>query len=404
MARFVVIACVALSAVAPIGVAAGNWQLETGNWELRAAAPLQRYESVEPHMGTLVKITVYTSGEDDARRAFRAGFGRIGELDAILSDYKPDSELSRITGIAVGRPAPVSRDLYALLEVAQQLAEATAGAFDVTQGPVIRLWREARRSQQVPDADALREAASRTGHKKLHLDRARCTVRLDQQGMALDVGGIAKGYAASEALAAISSRGVRSAMVAISGDLAFSDAPPGTRGWRISVHDLAGEQAVPQVLELANAAVSTAGAAEQHLDAGGRRYSHIVDPATRMGLTEDLTVTVIARNGLVADGLDTSMSVLGVERGLALIDARADAVALIVRRTAAGDEVLPSSRFRSFIWELRAPGALKAPVSRPGIFQPFIALHSDRRESGSEGSKNAGSTPAGSKGPALRKR
>jgi thiamine biosynthesis lipoprotein len=347
MTRFQGFALVAMSAVVPIGVAAGNWQLETANWKLRAAAPLHRYESVEPHMGTLVKITVYTSGEDEARGAFRAGFGRIGELDAILSDYKPESELSRLTGIAIGAPAPVSRDLYNVLEAAQQLAEATAGAFDVTQGPVIRLWREARRSKQVPGADALREAASRTGYRKLHLDPARCTVKLDQPGMALDVGGIAKGYAASEALAAIGRLGVRSAMVAISGDLAFSDAPPGTSGWRISVHDLPGNQVVPQVIELANAAVSTAGAAEQHLDANGHRYSHIVDPSTRMGVTEDVTITVVARSGLVADGLDTAMSVLGVERGLALIDARTDAAALIVRRTTNGDEILPSSRWIS---------------------------------------------------------
>ena len=301
-------------------------------------------------MGTLVKITVYTSGEDDARRAFRAGFDRIAALDAILSDYKPDSELSRIAGIAVGGPVQVSRDLFTVLEAAQELAAATAGAFDITQGPVIRLWREARRSRQVPDADALREAAARTGYQKLHLDRDRCAARLDQPGMALDVGGIAKGYAASEALAAISNLGVRSSLIAISGDLAFSNAPPGTSGWRISVHDVPGEQGyVPQVLELTNAAISTAGPAEQHLDADGRRYSHIIDPATRMGVTEDLTVTVLARTGLVADGLDTAISVLGIARGLALIDSRHDAVALLIRRTATGVEVLPSSRFQSFI-------------------------------------------------------
>jgi thiamine biosynthesis lipoprotein len=348
MARVVGLAFVALVFTVPMGVLAENWKLETGNREL-----LHRYESVEPHMGTLVKITVYTSGEDEARRAFRAGFDRIGDLDAVLSDYKPDSGLSRLTRTAVRTPVAVSRDLFTVLSASQDLAEQTNGAFDVTMGPVIRLWREARRAKRVPDADALREAASRTGYRKLHLDPARCTVRLDQPGMALDVGGIAKGYAASEALAAISSLDVRSAMVAISGDLAMSDAPPGTRGWRISVHDLPGDQRVSQVVELTNAAVSTAGAAEQHLDVGGRRYSHIVAPSTRMGLTEDLTVTVVARSGLVADGLDTAMSVLGVERGQALIDARADAAALIVRRTAAGDEILPSARFRSFIRELR---------------------------------------------------
>ena len=308
-------------------------------------------------MGTLAKITVFTTGEGEARAAFRAGFDRIRELDAILSDYDPDSELNRLTAIAVRRPAAVSRDLFTVLDAAQQLAEASSGAFDVTQGPVIRLWRDARRTGRMPDAGALEAAAARTGYRKLHLDRTRQTATLGEERMGLDVGGIAKGYAAGEALAAIGRLGVRSALVAISGDLAFSGAPPGTRGWRIDVHDLAREQAgVPPVLELANAAVSTAGPAEQHLEANGRRYSHIVDPATRMGLTDDVTVTVLATDGLTADGLDTAMSVLGVERGLALIDARADAVALVVRRTAAGAELVRSARFDMFTAARRPPG------------------------------------------------
>jgi len=315
-----------------------------------ASPTLHRYESVEPHMGTLVKITVYTLDAGAARRAFRAGFDRIRDLDAILSDYKTDSELNRLTSTAVRGPIPVSRDLFAVLSAAQELAAATSGAFDVTQGPVIRLWREARTPRTLPGAPALGAAAARGGYRKLHLDPGRRTVKLDRQDMALDVGGIAKGYAASEALAAIGGLGVRSAMVAISGDLAFSDAPPGARGWRIALHDLPDVAAgVPATLELTNAAVSTAGPGEQHLDAGGRRYSHIVDPATRLGLTDDLTVTVVATDGLAADGLDTAMSVLGVDRGLALIDARDDAAAVIVRRNAAGAAVIASSRFQSFV-------------------------------------------------------
>jgi FAD:protein FMN transferase len=356
MSTLVVCAFIALSAATPLRraardwkLAAGDWKLETGNWKLTSPAPLHRYESVESHMGTLVRITAYTTGEDDARRAFRGGFDRIDELDATLSDYQPDSELNRLTTTAVRTPTAVSRDLFAVLSASQHLAEQTNGAFDVTMGPVIRLWRDARRANQLPDQGALAEAAGRSGYGKLHLDPERTTVSLDQQGMALDVGGIAKGYAASEALAAIGRLGVQSAMVAVSGDLAFSDAPPGTSGWRISVHDVPGERAgVPQVLELTNAAVSTAGPAEQHFDVNGSRYSHIVDPSTRMALTEDLTVTVVARTGLVADGLDTAVSVLGIERGLALIESRQDAVALLIRRTASGVEVLPSSRFLSF--------------------------------------------------------
>ena len=306
-------------------------------------------------MGTLVKITVYAQDEDAARAAFKAGFGRIRELDDTLSDYKPGSELNRVTAAAVRKAVPVSRDLFTVLAASQELAAATEGAFDVTQGPVIRLWREARRTKQVPDDAALGAAAARGGFRKLHLDAARRTVLLDDERMALDVGGIAKGYAASEALDAIGRTGVRSALVAVSGDLAFSDAPPHARGWRIFLHDVPGEAAgVPAIAELSNAAVSTAGADEQHLDAGGRRYSHIIDPRSRMGLTENLTVTVIARSGLAADGLDTALSVLGVERGMTLIDSRDDAAAVFVRRAPAGGALLPSRRFAAFLAARRA--------------------------------------------------
>ncbi len=131
---------------------------------------------------------------------------------------------------------PVSKDLFAVLARSQELAEATGGAFDITQGPVIRLWRDARKTARVPDRAALQDAASRSGFRKLHLDAAHRTVTLDMAGMALDVGAIGKGYAASEAIEVLGGLGVRSALVAVSGDLAFSDAPPGQRGWRIGVH------------------------------------------------------------------------------------------------------------------------------------------------------------------------
>ena len=261
-------------------------------------------------MGTLVRITVYAPSERVAQRAFGAAFDRIRVLDGILSDYRADSELNRITATAVGRAVPVTHDLFAVLARSQELAEATGGAFDITQGPVIRLWREARKSARVPDPAAVHEAATRSGFRKLHLDAERRTVTFDTAGMALDVGAIGKGYAASAAIEVLDGLGVSSALVALSGDLAFSAAPPGQRGWRIAVHS--GDPSivgVPRVLELTNAAVSTSGSSEQHLDIDGRRYSHIIDPSSGMGLVDDITVTVIARHGLDADGLDTAISV-----------------------------------------------------------------------------------------------
>jgi thiamine biosynthesis lipoprotein len=268
----------------------------------------ERFEAVEPHMGTLVRIQLYAAEEAEAAAAFRLAFARIAELDAALSDYRPESELNRLCRAAAGRPVAIGPDLMTVLAASQRLAEESGGAFDVTIGPVTDLWRQHR----VPDAAALRDATARTGYRKLHLDAAHGTATLDEAGMQLDLGGIAKGYAADQALAVLRKLGLSSALVAMSGDLAIGAAPPGKAGWTVA----AGIPA--RTLELANAAVSTSGDTEQHLDAGGVRYSHIVDPATGMGLTHAPVVTVIARRGIEADALATAVSILGLDRGRAL--------------------------------------------------------------------------------------
>jgi thiamine biosynthesis lipoprotein len=345
------LAAVALAALAAATTPASGRSANGGG--------LERFEAVEPHMGTLARITLYAHSADAAREAFAAAFGRIRELEDILSDYRPSSELNRLVAAGAGREVPVSEDLFTVLAASQELAEASGGAFDITQGPVIRLWRDAARTRQLPGAAALQNAAARTGFRKLHLNRARRTVKLDISGMALDVGGIGKGYAADQALAVLEGLGIRSALVAVSGDLAFSHPPPGRKGWRIRIHSSpAHPSGVPPALELTNAAVSTAGSSEQHADIGGRRYSHIVDPSSRSGLVEDLTVTVIARRGLEADGLDTAVSVLGIERGLALIESRQGAAAVIIRGTGERQEIVGSSRMR----DLGARASVPDPV------------------------------------------
>ena len=285
-------------------------------------------------MGTLFSIKLYTTSEARAESVFEKAHARIAELDEMLSDYRADSELNRLPRQA-GRPVKVSPDLFTVLAASQKLAEQTNGAFDITLGPVIRLWRQARRDRRLPDAGALREAATHTGYRKVHIDAVGRTVMLDDPAMQLDLGAIAKGYAADAALAVLSGLGIRRALVAASGDLAFGDAPPGQRGWKIGLGSPA------EVLSLANAAVSTSGDAEQHVVIDGRRYSHIVDPATLMGLATPITVTVRARRGIDADSLATAISVLGVERGLALIEGRAGIAARVVT-----DRVIESTGWR----------------------------------------------------------
>jgi thiamine biosynthesis lipoprotein len=255
--------------------------------------------------------------------------------------------LNRISRTAIGNPVQVSGDLFRVLSASQQLAAKTRGAFDITLGPLTHLWREARKEHRLPDSVAIREAARHCGFHKLRLDVAQHTIQLDEPGMQLDVGGIAKGYAADEALTVLSGLGISSALVAASGDLAFSNAPPGQPGWKVGIDSVdRAEAPFTRVLVLANEAVSTSGNREQHLDADGRRYSHIVDPKTGMGLTRDITVTVVARRAMDSDGLAMAVSVLGAERGLQLIERESELAALIVTHEGGHPEILESSRFR----------------------------------------------------------
>ncbi len=290
----------------------------------------ERIESFEPHMGTTFRVVLYADDVSRARDALHAAFDRVAELDHKLSDYLPDSELNRACGSAVGRDVPISDDFYVVLLAAQSLAERTDGAFDVTLGPVIRLWRTARQTGKLPKVNAITSALQRTGYRKLHL-RGRCaepthTMRLGYgRECNLDLGAIAKGYAADEALRVLRERGFRQALVAASGDIALGDPPPGEDGWETGIDSIDAQgESFTEVLRLHNAAVSTSGDTEQSVRIGGVRYSHIVNPATGSGLARRIGVTVIAAKGIDSDSLSTAASVIveqhGFERALELIE------------------------------------------------------------------------------------
>jgi len=158
----------------------------------------------------------------------------------MMTDYDPESELMQLCQKPFGQPVHVSDELFEVLQESQRVAELSDGAFDVTVGPVIRLWRRARRTEILPPAEALARARESVGYKKLKLDSRRKTVTLTVPNMQLDLGGIAKGYAADKALEVLKSHGINRALVAASGDIAAGDPPPGTRGWRVGVGALGG--------------------------------------------------------------------------------------------------------------------------------------------------------------------
>lgn len=262
---------------------------------LLLAGALERFEAVEAHMGTLVRITVYAPDAGTAQRGFAAAFARIAGIDARLSDYKPGSELSRA---CAGGAA--SADLLNVVSAALALSESTGGAFDITVGRLTKAWRAGR----MPDQGA--RAAS--GFQKLRITAGR--IVCDGEGVELDAGAIAKGYAGDQAIEVLARHGLSHALVAVSGDVVAGEAPPGEPGWRVRI------SASGRVLRLARAAVSTSGDHEQFRVIDGVRYSHILDPRSGRPLAGAPMVTVVARRGIDADSIATALCVLGTNGGL----------------------------------------------------------------------------------------
>ena len=280
-----------------------------------------RFEYRETHMGSEFKIVLYTTREADARSASAAAFQRIAALDDALSDYDAESELSKLSERSGGPAVAASPDMLRVLVKARAVAERSQGAFDPTVGPVGRLWRRTRRTRVLPDREDLDRTLAAVDHRAMQIDEAAGTVRLARPGMKLDLGGIAKGFACDEAMAALKRRGITSALVAGAGDIVVSDPPPGQRGWTVGVADpVADPSRSARLLLVRDCAVSTSGDAERFVEIDGHRYSHIVDPRTGVGVELRGSVTVAARDGATADSLATAAFVLGPSQGLDLIE------------------------------------------------------------------------------------
>ncbi|MDA1049735.1 MAG: FAD:protein FMN transferase [Planctomycetota bacterium] len=308
-----------------------------------AAAPpelLVRYEAAQAHMGTNFEIALYAPDKELAEKALAAGFERIAELDRVMSDYDPESEVSKLSQSApTTAPIPVSEELFQVLTEADALSRRTGGAFDVTVGPLTKLWRRARRRGEFPAADLLQTAREATGFQHMKLDQRAKAAELLVPNMRLDLGGIAKGYAGDEALRSMAALGVTRAIVNAGGDVVAGDAPPDATGWRIGIAALERDAPPSRFVRVANAAVATSGDVWQFVEIHGVRYSHILNPATGLGLTTRSSVTIFAPSGIAADSLASAVSVLGPQAGLKLVEGLAGTEALILTQGEAGPKV-----------------------------------------------------------------
>lgn len=324
--------------VALLGLAAVLYQPDPG-----------RYEFESKHMGTTFRVVLYAPDEPTAKKAAADAFARVAHLDGVMSDYKADSELNKLCAAfrpAAGDPVKVSDELFFVVFKAEQLSKASDGAFDVTVGPVVRLWRHARRTQELPDRKELAAALACVGYQKVELDPAKQTVLLRTPGMQLDLGGIAKGYAADEALKVLRVKhGIKRALVAAAGDITCGDPPPGKDFWAVDIAPIAKGQK-PRPLRLANAAVSTSGDLEQFVEIGGVRYSHIVDPRTGLGLTGRRSATVIAPTGIQADSLTKAVMLMPVGKGFELVETIPGAAAYTA--TVGRDETVVTAQTKRF--------------------------------------------------------
>jgi thiamine biosynthesis lipoprotein len=267
-----------------------------------------RFEYAKIYMGMKTRLVVYASDETQAVNACRAAFNRVGEIDEVASDYRKDSELMRLCATAATQPVPLSNDLYTLLSEGQKLARLSDGAFDMTVGPYVQLWRKARKEKTLPTAEEIAAAGRRVGWQKLELDPAAHTARLAVPGMKLDLGGIAKGYAGDCAIQTLKENGITSALFEAGGDIVTSNAPPGTEGWKIELVDAGPD--MPKSLTVHNATVSTSGDTMQFVEINGKHYSHVVDPRTGIGLTSRSMATVVAPKGLWSDPLSKPATML----------------------------------------------------------------------------------------------
>lgn len=311
-------------------------------WAQEEASTLKRFEFQGVEMAVPIRIVLYAQDEETAKRVSDAAFGRFRDLNARLSDYDEKSEIRQFCDKAFpGEFICVGEDLWTVLQLAVHHAKISDGAFDPTVGQVVRLWRHARKSRRLPPEKRIRETLQTVGWENILFDPEKQAIAISKHGaeynVRLDLGGIAKGYAIDEALETMRILGVSCALVDAGGDVGVGDPPPGKDGWTIGVASIREGEGPTEFWTLANCGIANSGDMYQYVEIGGKRYSHIVDPKTGLGLTDRLSVSVIAPTAADADALASAFSVLGPEKGLRLAESLEGVQTLIHRLTEDGE-------------------------------------------------------------------
>ncbi|MFH1640887.1 MAG: FAD:protein FMN transferase, partial [Candidatus Omnitrophota bacterium] len=281
------------------------WCLVIGIYGCR---PQRLYKDTQVLMGTFVEVT------SPAKEAAGIVFGEIRRIESLLSKYDPDSEVARLNR---NGELKVSPETFYVINKSYELWSASSGAFDITIGLLVDLWGFTEKEYYVPTEEEVNDVLELVGMNKIILNPLNNMIKFTIPGIKIDLGAIAKGYAADCAVEKLRESGIQSCLINAGGQVYCLGDKAGSP-WKVAVKDPRGSQAI-DYLELKNSSVSTSGDYEQYFTKEGKRYSHILNPRT--GYPADsgiLSVTVIAPSGLTADALSTSIFVLGKEKGMEL--------------------------------------------------------------------------------------
>lgn len=313
-------------------------------------SPPEAHRFQGPIFGTGYHVTLFAELDEAAYDELAAGIlAELQRIDALMSTYREDSELSRFNRAPVGVPFFVSPPVAEVIAESLRIARLSEGAFDVTVGPVVNLWGfgPQKRPERVPDDEALAAALARVDIHALRLDDGQLS---KSKPVYIDLSGIAKGYAVDQVAEYLEAQGIQDYLVEIGGEIRTHGEKPDGSPWRIAVEKpISTERSVQRILELGNAAVATSGDYRNYFESNGVRYSHTIDPQTGRPITNRVaSVTVITERCMTADALATAFTVMGAEAGLAMAERENIAVYFIVR-TDDGFETLMSSAFEPYL-------------------------------------------------------
>jgi thiamine biosynthesis lipoprotein len=274
-----------------------------------ALSSLQEVREVHYQMGTFLELTLWHSDTEAAKRLIRDAVQEVHRLEQILSNFDPDSSVSRFNRQAGKGKMSVPADLYELLKIAQRFSANTAGYFDVTVGPLVELWRDNLSLGLLPGRNALARALSQVGYEKLKLYDGG-EAELLYPGMKIDLGGIGKGYAVDRVADRLEAAGVISALINFGGSSIYAiGTPPRERGWEIGIQGTDGQ--LRGVIHLRDLALSTSGSMGRLWTIGGKKYGHLIDPKSGMSVSESRMATVVTATATAAEALTKPLALLG---------------------------------------------------------------------------------------------